>query len=240
MKKYSIAAFLTLMIFPLMLEAKECNIEDKDCLLSRVLEIAEEIDNKSWRDQTYRELAKAYAYQNELGKAIDILGRIETPDTQAMTIRGIGMAAASNNLDQRTYNTLFQDLTKQAETISHAPSRGIAMTYIAMAQAFAGDNDGAKKTAQGMNNIALRNKAFGESAEIQAEKGNFEAAMDSIKQIEASSFKNKAYATISKILLEKKMIEQAYQSALMIDNPYQKAASLQAIINHDNPEENIK
>ena len=39
----------------------------------------------------------------------------------------------------------------------------IALTYISMAQAFAGDNDAAMKTAAGMDNQALRNKAYGEA-----------------------------------------------------------------------------
>ena len=109
-----------------------------------------------------------------------------------------------------------------------------------MSQAFAGDDAGATKTAKSMENDALRNKAFGETAEIQAERKDFDAAMTSISHINTSSFRNKAYRIVSKIFANHGAIEEAYKSANLIDNPYMKAEALQYILNRDNPEESLQ
>lgn len=217
-----------------------CQSSDKLCIMEEIKTTAAAIDKQSWRDSIYRELAKAYTYEGHEDKALDLIGLIKTPDTQAMTIRGIGMAAADNKWpDKARYDALFQQLTEKAETIKHPPSYAIAYTYIAMAQAFAGDDEGAMITAKGMENEALRNKAFGESAEIQAERKDYDAAMESIAQINSLAYRNKAYATVTEIFVKDGEIDKAYKTASKIDNAYEKAEAMQHIINYGNDEESL-
>ena len=133
-----------------------CDAADRACLTDALERTAAQIENKAWRDQTYRELAKTLAEGKKIDEALSLIPRIESSDTQAMTIRGIGMEAADLPLSQDEYDTIFSKLRTAAEKIEHPPSYAIALTYIAMAQAFAGDNDGAWKTASDMDNEALR------------------------------------------------------------------------------------
>lgn len=224
----------------------KCKAEDKLCMMGEIKKITDGIEKKSWRDQTLRELAKSYAYEGQESKAIALIDEIQTPDTKAMTIRGIGMAAADSKWknkegfrDKERYNKLFENLAKEAEKIEHLPSHAIAYTYIAMSQAFAKDDDGAMKTAKGMTNDALRHKAFAETAEIQAERGKFDLAMASIKEIESDSFRNKAYGTVAKIFVKRGELQSAYDTVQKMDNPYTKAMMLQIIVNHGNAEETL-
>lgn len=217
-----------------------CPVADKLCVMGQIKTQAEKIENKSWRDKTYRELAKAYTHEGHEDKAIVLIDKIETPDTKAMTIRGIGMAAADNKWnDTERYKALFDNLTAEAEKIDHPPSHAIAYTYIAMAQAFAGDDAGALATAKAMENDALRNKAFGESAEIQAERGDYDAAMESIRHISSLAFRNKAYGLVANIFTKAGELDKAYNAAIKIDNAYAKAQALQNIVNYGNEEESI-
>jgi hypothetical protein len=237
--------FLTLiglwvLLYPMQAKAA-CNGADKLCIMEEIKTNAAAIENKNWRDTTYRELAKSYTYEGYEDKAIALISIIERPDTKAMTIRGIGFTAADNKWEDRVrYDALFKKLALEAEKITHLPSHAIAYTYIAMAQAFAEDDAGAFKTAKAMKNEALRNKAFGESAEIQAERRNYDAAMESIAQINSLAFRNKAYATIAKILTKADELEKAYQAASKIENAYAKAQAFQTIVNHGNAEETLK
>ena len=219
-----------------------CDASDKACLMDQAEKTAADIEEQSWKDKVYRELAKIYTYEGHEDRALSLIGKIENADTKAMTIRGIGFAAADSKWENKErYDALFAKLDTEAQKIDHPPSFGIALTYIAMAQAFAGDDAGATKTAAAMENDALRHKAFGESAEIQAERGDFDAAMDSIAHIDSLPFRNKAHLTIAKIFIKKGMMQQAYDAAMKIDdNAYMKADALQLILNADNPEENIK
>lgn len=214
-----------------------CSAHDRDCLARQIETLTPSIERQEWQDQTYRELAKTYAYDGKTDKAIALIGKIKNPDTQAMTIRGIGMAVASLKWDRGAYTRLFTTLAERAAQISHGPSQGIAFTYIAMAQAFAGDDDGARATAAAMSNAALRNKAYGETAEIQAERGDLPNALKSLSAIQASSFRNKAYDTVSKIFIDKAMVEAAYECATKIDNAYLRTKALQRILNKGNAEE---
>lgn len=238
--KIAVTPFLSLCLLILLTNTAQaaCNVSDKLCVMNEIKETAAKIDNKSWRDKAYRELAKSYTYEGHEDKAIALIDAIETPDTKAMTIRGIGMAAADSEWSNKErYNTLFKKLTAQAEKIGHPPSYAIAYTYIAMAQAFAKDDAGAMATARSMKNDALRNKAFGETAEIQAERGDFNAAMTSIAEIGSNSFRNKAYAIVAKIFTKRGELDKAYQAAGKIDNTYKKAQALQEIVNYGNKEE---
>jgi hypothetical protein len=203
---------------------------DLPCMLDLLSRTAETVTDSHWRDQTLRELAKLMAKQKRYDDAIAIIARIENPDTKAMTIRGIGMEAASVKDTPAAYEDLFAKLTVEAEKIEHPPSHAIAQTYIAMAQAFAGDDDGATKTALAMSNDALRNKALGESAEIQAERGDLAIALASIGHIDDPAFRDKAYRTITEILARSESYDKAFAAAQKIDNSYQRAQAILFIL----------
>lgn len=210
--------------------ASSCAAGDRPCLLAVLDSEITKIENDSWRDKTFRELAKLLAHEGQLEKAIALIDKITNPDTKAMTIRGIGMAAAKNNLDKETYSTLFTQLRAKADEIDHPPSYAIALTYIAMAQAFAQDDKGAMATALAMDNEALRNKALGETAEIQAERGDLQNAIASLDAIDSASFKDKACGIVSKIFADKGLYNEALQIADKTENPYQRAQALLQIL----------
>ncbi len=214
-----------------------CAAMDRPCLMRQIEILTPQIDKSEWKDQTLRELAKTYSYEGETDKAIALIGKITDNDTKAMTIRGIGMAAASLKWDRRRYESLFTKLAEEAAKITHAPSQGIAYTYISMSQAFAGDDEGARRTAAAMENTALRNKAFGEAAEIEADRGDLKNAMLSLDMIDSAPYKSKQYDIVSRIFLDKAMVEEAYTCASHIDNAYLKAKSIQRILNKGNTEE---
>lgn len=217
----------------------KCSVDNKLCIMEELEATAKDIENKSWRDKTYRELAKSYTYSGYADKAISLIDKIETPDTKAMTIRGIGFAAADSKWEIEKYAPLFEQLTAKADQIEHLPSQAIAYTYVAMAQAFAKDDAGAMATAKAMTNDALRHKAFAETAEIQAERGDAAAAFESIKQIDSEAFKNKAYSTVAKIFTKQNQLNQAYNAAQNITNTYNRTQILQYILNKGNPEEEM-
>lgn len=218
----------------------ECTVQDRGCVLDELISNASSIDNVAWKDQTYREIAKTLAFEKSFDKALAIIDLIETPDTKAMSIRGVGMALAAYGDDKETLTKKFAKLRVKADSITnHPPSHGIALTYVAMAQAFAGDNEGAWKTTESMNNAALKHKAYGETAEIQAEKGDFKSAKNSIDKIESLSFRNKAYETVSKILSDKGLYDDAYQAARAITNPYKKGQAIQYLLDQQQPRERL-
>lgn len=217
-----------------------CSIEDRSCILRSLRTEAEKIDNKGWREQAYRELAKTYAFDGEIEKAIALIDLIETPDTKAMTIRGIGMAVADRKLAPAEYKPVFAALHEKAKAMEDAPSHAIALTYIAMAQAFAGDDESAWETASTMENPALRHKAYGETAEIQAERGDYNSAMKSEAFIDSEPYRNKSLATVSKIFADGGHLDFALKTAGKINNSYMKAQALQYILDRQNPRETPK
>lgn len=242
MQKLFIGLFITVAVLPYAARAAEekvptCTAMDRPCLMRQIEALSTAIDQRDWKDQTLRELAKTYTYENQPDKAIALIEKIDNNDTKAMTIRGIGMAAASLKWEQARYQALFSQLAAQAQKINHPPSQGVAYTYIAMAQAFAGDDAGARKTALAMMNAALRNKALGETAEIEADRGDLPNALESLSKLDSLPYQNKAYDTVSKIFLDKGMIEEAYTCAQKIENAYLKAKSVQRILNKGNAEE---
>lgn len=206
------------------------SVQDQGCIFKHMDTLAAAIESDRWRDQAYRELAKSMAERGLAQDAVSYIAKIANPDTKAMTIRGIAMAAAGLTLTPEAYQALFGALRAEAEKIEHPPSYGIALTYIAMAQAFAGDDAGATQTAKDMGNPALRNKAFGETAEIQAEFGKFDEAMQSITLIEDEAFRNKAFETIAKIFTDQGYLQEAYNTIQQIENPVRAATALQYLI----------
>jgi hypothetical protein len=216
---------------------KSCAAMDRPCLLRELESLIPSIDNSDWRDQSYRELAKTYAYEGQLQKALSVISKVENNDTRAMTIRGIGMAAASAKLSKPEYALLWKELNSEAAKINHAPSRGIAYTYISMSQVYAGDDDAARATASKMENGALRNKAYGEAAEIEAERGDLKNALTSLSAIDAPPYRDKQYDIVSRIFIDKALVNEAYECAKKIDNSYLRAKAVQRILNKGNAEE---
>jgi predicted negative regulator of RcsB-dependent stress response len=204
-----------------------CTGADKACLLKELDASAGSIGKTEWRDQTRRELAKLLAHNKQPDDAIALIDRIETPDTKAMTIRGIGMAAAEGRI---ATPELFTKLRKEADKITDPPSHAIALTYIAMSQAFADDDAGAMATAQGMENAALRNKAHNEAAKIQADRGDYNAAIASIAAIEDPAFRDKAHGIISGIFADHKKYDEAVLSADKITDTYKKSQAILYIL----------
>lgn len=223
----SIFIILTVLTDTAYAQKMPCNAHDIGCLSNDILTLADNIENAQWRDQIYRDVSKSMAAAGRATEALPLIAKITNPDTKALTIRGIGIEAA---MADAVPEGLFVNLRTEAEKISEPAAYGIALTYIAMAQAYAGDNDGAMQTASEMQNEDLRNKAYGETAEIQAEKGLYDLAIKSIAAIESLSFKNKAYKSISKIFAENKKYQDAYKSTLYINNPVMKAEAIQFIL----------
>jgi hypothetical protein len=219
------------------LPQETCDANDRLCVLSLLEESIKDISEQSWRDRAYREYAKTLAFDGRTDDAIAIITKIKNPDTKAMTIRGIGMAMAENSSPPEIYKPVFKLLLTEAEKIDHPPSYAIALTYISMAQAFAGDDAEALKTARSMENKALRNKAFAENAEIQAERGAYEKAMESVGYIESSSFRNKAYKNVAGIFAKSAKYSSALNTALKIDNPTIRADTIQFILDRQKPRE---
>ncbi len=243
-KKYFFFLALTMLLPSGIVKAQDstpqkqtCAIGNRACILSDLEKTADQIENKAWRDQTYRELSKTLAFEGNIDQSIIVLNKIENPDTKALTIRGIGMAVAEHPDSVDNHVKLFARLRTEADKIDHPPSYAIAQTYIAMSQAFAGDNEGAWATAASMENDALRHKAYGETAEIQAEKGDFASAFKSIAFIESEAFRNKAYSVVGKILADGKYYEAAYNAAHSITNPYKKADIIQYVLDQQKPRE---
>ncbi len=220
-------------------KTQSCSAHNRPCLIDEMTALTADIDKKAWRDQTYREIAKTLAFDGQFEKAVSIIDKIETPDTKAMTIRGIGVILAAQSHSAEELNNKFSTLHSKAKEIEHAASHGIALTYIAMAQAFAGDDKGAWETCAMMENVSLQNKAYGETAEIQAERGDFKAAQKSIQSIESPAFRNKAYVTISRILSDKGLYDDALSAATNITNAYKKTQALQYLLDAQKPRERI-
>ncbi|MCC7305441.1 MAG: hypothetical protein IT558_04180 [Alphaproteobacteria bacterium] len=217
--------------------AQDCTMADRACVAGLLQKAAESIDNASWRDQTYRELAKTLAFDGRDDEAMALIDKIQNPDTKAMTVRGIGMAIADRKLKKESFDPLFQKLRKAADKITDPPSFAIALTYIAMSQAFAGDNEGAWATAASMENAALRHKAYGETAEIQAERGDYEALVKSIGFIETESYRNKSSTVVAKILADGEHFDDALKLSQTITNPYLRAEALQYTLDKQKPRE---
>jgi hypothetical protein len=238
-----LAALILLFPAAAMAQGGNCTFSEPDCAIKVLEAEAAKIEKVSWRDQIYRELAKLLAAEGRTDEAIAVIPRIETPDTQAMSIRGIGMAAAELDWEPARYTDLFKALRVEADKIEHPPSYAIALTYIAMGQAFAGDNEGAWATAADMENDALRHKAYGETAEIQAENQDAAAAMKSIGFIESEAYRNKAYSTVSKIFANDEDFAAAFDAAMPINNAYKKAQAIEYLLNkqrHLKLKQNIK
>lgn len=212
-------------------QASSCSGTDQACLLGELEKSADAITDVKWRDISYRELAKTLAANKQTPQALAILEKISNPDTKALTIRAIGMTAATHNLSVTEYEGLFKNLTERANAIEHIPSKEIAYTYIAMAQSFARQDEAAVVTTNAMTNAALKHKAFGEMAEIQAERGDAEAAIATLRRIDLESYRNKASRTVTILLADKALYNDAATLAQGITNANLRAEAIQYILN---------
>jgi hypothetical protein len=211
--------------------SKTCAPTDTACLLPQLENLTGQISENDWRDQTYREVAKLYAAKGNTAQAITLVPKIKSDDTKALTIRGIGMAAAKLNLQPAELTKVFTELRTCADKIEQPASQAIALTYIAMSQAKARDDAGALATARSMTNSALRYKALGESAEIQANRGDLTAAMQSLNEIDDLSFRNKANAKVARAFADNKQFGNAIATANKIDtNVYEKSQAMLYIL----------
>jgi len=236
---YLLAAFF-LYLVPTTIRAEQaqtCLPQDRPCILKLLEKTAETLPNGPSRDQTLRELAKTLAFDRQYDSALTLLPKINSADTQALTIRGIGMAAAEHQAEPAIIKPLFEKLLAHSQTMTDAPARAIALTYIAMAQAVAGDDDGAIQTSQSMDNDSLRHKAYGETAEIQAKKGKGALALVTLSRIESIPYRNKALLTVSGLLAQGADFENALKAALLIDNAYLQALALQNYLDIRQPRE---
>lgn len=215
-----------------------CTATDPACLLGMLEQTTTAVTENQWRDNTYREIAKLYSRRKQADSAIALIGKIKNPDTKAMTIRGIGMAAAKTDMTKAEFDDLFAKLAAAAAKIDHPPSHAIALTYISMAQAYARDNEGAMKTAAAMENPALRNKAYGEAGEVQATRGEIDAVMISMKMIDDPGYRDKELRIISKVFTDGKYFDHALKTAEAITDAYQKSqAILYILVKQVTPEE---
>jgi len=204
---------------------------DRACITAEILKSAQSVEEASWRDQTYRDLSASLTYDKKVDDAIALVPKISNPDTQAMTIRTIGMTAALYGKDSPDQlKETFKKLSAAAATIKHPAANAIAYTYIAMAQAFAGLDEDAWATAGAMQSPELKHKAYAETAEIQAERGDINAAMQSISKIDTASFRNKAYQSVATILIKAGKYDEALRSISAIDNPMKRAQGLQGLL----------
>ncbi|HRC26081.1 MAG TPA: hypothetical protein PKX87_01470, partial [Alphaproteobacteria bacterium] len=215
-----------------------CLSDNRPCLLNRIESLAGKITEDRWRDATYRELAKTLAFDGLTDRAVGIVGKIKAPDTRAMAIRGIGMTVAERKTLPLPARKIFYDqLEAAAKAIDHAPSRAIALTYISMAQAFAGDDDLALATARSMDNDSLRNKAFGETAEIQAERGAAAAALSTLQQIASVPYRDKQHLIVLKILANAGQYDEALKAVWAIENPVLQSEGIQYLLDARTPRE---
>jgi hypothetical protein len=220
-------------------QAAPCAGTDQPCLLNALEQDAAAIPEKAGRDQTLRELAKLLARQGQEDRAIAIVDKIKTPDTKAITIRGIGMEAAQYaKLSREQYDDLFAKLTAAAKKIDDTASKDVALNYIAESQATAGDDAGSLKTALALKNPEMRNKALYDSSKAQAAAGRLDAAGASIAAIDQAPFRDKAHSTASKIRADGKDYDGALKLSEQIANPYLKAqAVLYILARQISPEE---
>ncbi len=207
-----------------------CPGTDKPCLFKELMQAADAIEEAKWRDISYRELSKSLAVDGRFDDAMAIIAKIKSGDTQALTIRGIGMAAADHKLDSDAYALLFKKLAALADSIPDTPSKDIAYTYIAMSQSYALQDEAALATARAMTNPALRHKALGEIAEVQAQRKDAVSALRTLSQIDSPAYRNKASRTVTLLLSDQSMFDEATKAASGIANPTLKAEALQYII----------
>lgn len=226
-----IALSTTLWYAPASAQALCGSAADRACITAEILKSAKETQEASWRDQALRDLSASLTYDKRIDDAIALVPQISNPDTQAMTIRTIGMTAALYGKDSpEQLKETFEKLNKAAQQIKHPAANAIAYTYIAMAQAFAGLDEDAWSTAGAMTSPELKHKAFAETAEIQAERGDINAAMQSISKIDAASFRNKAYQSVGAILIKAGKHDEALRAISAIDNPMKRAQGLQGLL----------
>ncbi len=204
--------------------------DDNACISSLLEETLENLENKSWRDQGYRDLAEMYVLQNRPGEALNAIAKINNPDTRAMAIRKSATAVSEIEVTDPEKTIMFEMFEQASKAIQHHPSMEIALTYLSIAMAEAGLFEEAVNAVPDITNVSLRNKAYAEIAEVQARHKNGTLAIQNIKKIETESFRNQAAKRVAGVLAEHNDFKSAVQITEIISNSAHKAAALQGIL----------
>jgi predicted negative regulator of RcsB-dependent stress response len=202
-----------------------------DCAMSALDLYVPQINNVRWRDQSLREQAKILVRKGDVQKALTLISQITNADTQALTIRAIGIGMKDLTLDDAQKTLYFDALHKHATAITHTGSQEIALTYIAIAEASAGLFQNALKTASKLETRSLRNKSYQEIAEVLSATHKSDDAFFALERIDDTAFKNKAYSVVAAVFIKHQHITNALKATDFIDDPYIKSSSLLHIIN---------
>ncbi|MCB9988941.1 MAG: hypothetical protein H6868_06355 [Rhodospirillales bacterium] len=211
-------------------DAKVCAAKDTACLLKELETVSEKIDEARWRDQTYRELAKLLTHEKKTDEALALIEKVENSDTRAMTIRGIGVAAAETDLSDTEKKALYDSLILAAQEIESDASRPIALRYVAKGQVLAGFDDDGRATTVSIDNLSQRDKAYEEIAEVEAKQNKLDQALQSIAGIESPPYRDRARSAVSRIFAGKGQYEEALTAARAIENAYTRADALRLIL----------
>ncbi|MCB1556845.1 MAG: hypothetical protein KDJ15_05980 [Alphaproteobacteria bacterium] len=207
-----------------------CEAQDTACLFGLLGEAGAAIAEPVWRDQTYRETAKLLAYDGRAEEALALLPLIGNPDTQAMTLRGIGVALAGTTIPDSDKQALYGRLVAAGAGIVQPESRAIALRYVAKGQALAGFDDSARATIRKIDNLSQSDKAFEEVAEVQAKAERLDQALLSIADIRSPAYRDRAHGAVSKICAGRGLYPQALRAAEKIENPYNRGQALLTIL----------
>jgi len=202
-----------------------------DCAINALDALVPQINNPRWRDQSLREQAKILVRNGAVEKATNLISKITNADTQALTIRAIGIGMQDLTLDDEKKALNFDRLHEHATAIAHTGSQEVALTYIAIAEANAGLFQRALLTAEKLNTRSLRNKSYQEIAEVCSAEGQKDNAFFALERIDDPAFKNKAYGVIAAVFIKHQHNADALRAADYITDPYIKATSLLNIIN---------
>jgi predicted negative regulator of RcsB-dependent stress response len=207
-----------------------CDRENHTCHYEALLQTVKDIENTKWKDQTYKDVSVLLTSSNQPLKALKTLNLISNPDTKAMAIRACAKVVAEHDSYKKNASQLFEQLITSADSIEHPPSKAIAYTYIAIAQAEYGAFPNALNTASLMHNESLKNKALAEISKIMAQRNQFNETIEALSSIQSEHYRDKTSLSISKIYSENNQYDEAMKIMSMIHNPYQKSQSLLAII----------
>lgn len=207
----------------------------KQCALDELKSFIPKINNPRWRDQSYREFAKALIHAGEYEEAIKQVRQITNDDTKGLTLRAIGVGLNALELENATLIEIFDKLHIEANNIKHLGSKEIALTYLAIAESMSDLYDRAIQTAKEIETKSLQNKSFQEIAEVMAGKNDEEKALLALQHIENHAFQNKAYGIIAGVLIKSGNLKAAFKTIEHIDDPYIRSNALLNAVNAQAP-----
>ncbi len=209
----------------------DCTIDNQECVLERVLNDIQGIDNQEWKDQSTHDVAHLHAKTGQLDKAIKLIAHISTDELKAKTIRIIGMSVKGQLTEKSERSLIFTALHVEAKKIANPTAFATALKNVAISEAYSGDHESALKKIASIDNQAFRNMAYAEVAQVEAQYGTWAFAHESLEKIDNQAVKSKAYETIAKILADRNMISESYEAAQKITNAYQKSQAILYTLN---------